>query len=172
MGTGLLQRKEYELHPQGATVLTLRDYDGPKEGNYGPQIEWKFDSTEEREDGDFFSVHYWTGSALSSDPRNKLGKLLTAFGFDTGTLDLDAFDVDDLIGKKVQAMIVHAPDKQGTMRANIDSLVPIRKRRERQETAPESKSVFVASSGESRGDAKAAQPAAPAAAPAPDWDDE
>jgi hypothetical protein len=160
MAAGLLQRKEYELHPEGPVVLTLRDYDGPKDGNFGPQIEWKFDSPEEREDGEMFAIHYWTGTALSSDPRNKLGKLLTAFGFNIESLDIDALDIDDLIGKKVQAMIVHAADKQGTMRANIDSMVALRKRRP--DTDEKAKAVSVAAAGtESGGDRKAADP---------DWD--
>ncbi len=161
MPAGLLVRKEFELHPEGPVVLTLADYDGPKPGNYGPQITWKFDSTEEREDGEMFSIHFWTGTNLSSDPRNKLGKLLTAFGFNIETIEVEELDLDDLIGKKVQAMIVHGLDAQKQMRANIDSLVPLR-RKPRPDSDEKAKAVSVAAAGtESGGDRKAADP---------DWD--
>lgn len=169
MASGLLQRKEYELHPEGPVVLTLRDYEGPMPGKFGPQIIWKFDSPEEREDGEIFSIFYWTGTSLSSDPRNKLGKLLTAFGENIETLEVEDLDPDDLVGKKVQAMIVHALDGTNTMRANIDSIVALRARKPRPETAPEGKSVSVAQNAPDSSGDKAAKATPKSEA---DWGDD
>ena len=129
MAAGLLERKAFELHPDGPAVLTLADYEGPKDGKFGPQIAWKFDSEEEMENGDLFSLWYWTGTALSPDPRNKLNKLLTAFGLDTENVEIETLDPDDLIGKKVNAMVVHGTGTDGAVRANIDSMTPVRKRK-------------------------------------------
>lgn len=129
MAKGVFERSTYELHPDGPVVLTLRDYDGPKDGKYGPQVCWKFDSEEEMESGELFDLHHWTGIKLSSDSRNKLNKLLTAFGLDTEELEVEELDLDDLIGKRVNAMIVHTPNEAGQDRAVIDSMTQFRKKK-------------------------------------------
>jgi hypothetical protein len=132
MAAGLLERKQFVLHPQGSARLTLADYELKMDGQFGPQICWKFDSNKlmPPKEGSTqrlpFRQHYYTSTEYSPDPRNKLGIVLRALGVDVDQPKFDPkkLDLDDLMGRVVEAMITHAADKQGTMRANITGLVP------------------------------------------------
>lgn len=177
MAAGLLSRREFEIHPDGPAVLTFKDYE-LKEGKFGMQLIWKFESQELREeDNKPFEPWYYTDTTISASPKNKLVKILRAFGFtDAADWDderLNAFDIDDLLGQRVQAMFVHAKDSTGVLRSNIDSITPLRTRRPR----PADDSVAAGNPNPPSAPAAPAQrPTQPVAeigkASDPEWDDQ
>lgn len=135
---GLLSRTSYVPHPQGAFMATLVDIVWESEGQYGPQIRFKFDSEELMPEPDengqdrCYRMSYWATPKLN-ERANLYGLIQTLGGDPTDEMwdaPEDPAALIDLLwsqfeGKKVQLFIIHAKKTDGSLRDKVDKVLPI-----------------------------------------------
>lgn len=119
--------------PTGAYPARIQSVE-QVEGQYGPQWKWTFDlGNVENVDGEiepnktltYYTQNYITGA-------NKLGKMLTALGI---PID-EPLDSSTIIGRTVTLTVTEAPRKDGTIGNNIEAVLPPRKKKTTNGTAP------------------------------------
>ena len=72
-------------------------------------------------DGSDVDLRYQVNKVISQ--KSNLGKLLAALKVEAG----DNFDMDDLIGLKIQVVVQHNKADNGNTYANISSFVPVKR---------------------------------------------
>ena len=143
-----LQMTTYTPVPQGYYRAITADVEST-EGQYGPQLKWKFELLDEEHAGHKLTA--WCSAVLS--PKSKLNKWATAI---LGTIPADGMlDVDDLVNCKVMLDVIVETGKDGAEYNKVRDVLPWKKT-----TRPAIPQ-------------RPAQPAQPVkAAPGPDYDDD
>jgi hypothetical protein len=120
----IIAEKVYELptaEPHKLTIVEVKDL-GPVETNYGTKekVSIKIDVTDQKtEQGE--NIYVFVNAAKSIGEKSTLGKFLrNKLGINPGP----AFDMDELIGFKFEAVIEHSVATNGKTYANVGS--PIR----------------------------------------------
>ena len=91
------------------------------EGQYGPQLRWKFELLDEEHEGHKLTA--WCSAVLS--PKSKLNKWATAI---LGSIPADGMlDVDDLVNAKVMLDVIVEPGKDGGEYNRVREVLPWRK---------------------------------------------
>jgi hypothetical protein len=125
----LVNRSQFETHPEGLTIGTLSDVEFDENGKFGPQIKWSFDTEEVTSKNQAFRITYWTTPTINE--KSNLYRLLKAFGEDpedeywTSFEDINGFH--ELLGKKVQLNVAHKKGENGVI-ARIDTVLPMKRR--------------------------------------------
>jgi hypothetical protein len=164
------QVAEYWLHPQGVYQAQLKALED-KAGNWGPQIQWTWETPELQfdeegqpilnDDGTQRKGRLVDFTSCTASAKSNLGKLLTALGIPLPTTKEEAAEMNDawfkkLIGKRVTVQVIHNLLPDGRIFANIQSFAPIGKGGTKGETKTEAPATTATST-----------PASPAPAPAP-----
>jgi hypothetical protein len=111
--------------PDGVYVLELREDVEVGEGGKGPYWKWTFEvpETHDGKDLDYAGRRFWTNTSLSEAAFFKLKETFAAFGVPTDT------DTEDLVKKRVKAVIVTGTIQQGARkgeeRSEIQRLLPL-----------------------------------------------
>jgi len=127
---------DWELHPEGVFPATLVDWvpiEGTYQGQTTERIQWKFETSEEREDGTPHQVSWFTSYKFGSpdqtgDKKSKLRTLCEMLGVYVPETNEEAaeFNPSDLVGGQLRVKIVHKENSEGNMRAIIFALMPLR----------------------------------------------
>lgn len=120
---------EYYLHPEGkypAEIVSCDLAENNQYPQYGPQLQWTFQTNLTQPDGRPATVRYYTPAGVSA--RNKLGQMFIALGLPLPG-EGEEFDTDDLIrhndapGRKCTLKIVHNEKPGQPPRAVIDAVL-------------------------------------------------
>lgn len=106
----------FEPIPENVYVLYLAQEVEVKDGAKGPYWKWTF-----KVDGETAGQEphagrqLWTNTSLAENAEWKLNEVFAAFGVPTTT------HTDELIGKKVKAMVVQRPIEQGQRKGQMSN---------------------------------------------------
>jgi hypothetical protein len=133
------QVAEYWLHPQGIFPAELKALED-KTGNWGPQIQWTWETPELQfdeegqpicnDDGTQRKGRLVDFTSCTASAKSDLGKLLTAMGISLPANKEEAAAMNDawfkkLIGNRIAVQVIHKLLTDGRIFANIQSYAPI-----------------------------------------------
>lgn len=120
----------FEVMPDGAVHVRLRDVDATKSGNKGPYWSWEFEIVDPEtmlvgdppKEKSVKGRRLWNNTSLTKEAAFKMKETFDAFGVPLDT------DTDDLIGKVVKAIIsqrtIQEGSRKGEVANQIDKLKP------------------------------------------------
>lgn len=126
----VLARNTFRIHPEGTFDMTFKEVeqrrfksqfpDGPD--GMAARLRWVFVSDEMDDQGVRYELVHLTPTSISS--RNRVGELARMMvpGLDP---DRDAFDPEELMGRRFRVMVANRLDAGGTMRDSLVSIKPI-----------------------------------------------
>jgi hypothetical protein len=170
---GLIKDSVFYLHPAGGVKLKAKDVEWDDKGKYGAQIVVSFESEEllpeDSGKGDEpYHLKDWFN--LSFTEKSRLKMLLKAYGAPVDSPEFQAelkaiedpkelleFVGDIVVGKWVEAMIVHKKGADGAEKHNVESYAPVRVRRKRSEEPTEEPAPAPTEAPKSRREAEAAE---------------
>ena len=121
MGT-IIKKKVYEKMSEGLHTVVITEVTdlGPQDTKFGVKDRIRVVMTaqdQKAEDGSDINVFYTATKSMHI--KSQFGKLLANLGFD---LDVEEFDVDNLVGLKFQIVVEHNT-KDGETFANVASVL-------------------------------------------------
>jgi hypothetical protein len=128
-----ITKKVFEIADAGlhnAKIVRTEDLGLVEGGKYGAKekVLIVFECLDQQ-DSQGNNVEVWGRFTQSIGEKSMLGKLLAALRITPG----DTFDTDDLLGSRVQLVVVHSDDGKY---ANIDTFIPLRATKTPEPAAP------------------------------------
>lgn len=124
------KRSKFIPHPDGVTEGEFVDHK-EVDGDYGKQTMVLFDTDEEMEDGKPFRIGYYI-TPEKVNPKSNAFKFLTAMQLNPDEMsdeEIEAIDLDDLLNRRCQLVVKHEKQKDGSIRAKVSDLLPLKPRR-------------------------------------------
>ena len=125
---------EVNLPEPGKYIVECIDIEDAPDKGFGPGVKWVF-RLEDFSTGVVWDSDLWQFTSIKMGPRAKARPIIEAL---LGrTLEVrETPNADDLIGRKMIAMVIHEPRDDGSMRAVVTSCKPFTDRQQATAAAP------------------------------------